>query len=81
MKENLYRREGLILDEEVNVALPPDKYPALIGKEGHEFVLVEQWPQTAGVFHIAMSCNNVGLTNYSESYLFGIFVVQSFGCC
>ena len=44
MKEDLYRRERLILDEEVNVALPPDEYPALIGKEGHEFVLVEQWP-------------------------------------
>ena len=44
MKENLYRREVLILDEEVNVALPPDKYPSLIGKEGHEIVLVEQRP-------------------------------------
>ena len=44
MKENLYRREGLILDEEVNVALPPDEYPALIGKEGHEIILVEQRP-------------------------------------
>ena len=44
MKEDLYRRVGLVSDVEVNVALPPDKYPALIGKEGHEIVLVEQRP-------------------------------------
>ena len=44
MKQNLHGRVGLVSDKEVNVALPPDEYPALIGKEGHEIVLVEQWP-------------------------------------
>ena len=81
MKEDLYRRVGLILDEKVNVALPPDKYPALIGKEGHEFVLVEQWPQTAGVFHIAMSCNTEALPITWNQILHAIISWLLERCC
>ena len=48
MKKNLYRGVGLIFDVDVNVALSPDMYPPLIGDEGYEIVLVEQWPNRRG---------------------------------
>ena len=32
---------GLIIDKEVDVIFPPDKYPSLIDNKGHKIMLLE----------------------------------------
>ena len=36
MKQDLHRVVGLILDENINVILPPDEEPALVDYESYE---------------------------------------------
>ena len=51
MEENFDRVVGLVVNEEVNEMLPPDKHPPLIDNKGHEVILPEQGQELVGEGH------------------------------